>query len=242
MHAETLDLPNLETANAADLLRYAFERYGARAAIGTSLQKTGIVTIDIASRLGLPLRVFFIDTLLNHDETYALLEEVERRYGITVERFQPDPADLARLHGQYGGSPHFFSREECCRVRKTQPLERALGTLDVWIAGLRRDQSAFRRDSAARAGFIAAADGRNILKLNPLLDWTEEQVDTYAAEHGLPSNALYDYISPYGERYAVIGCRPCHVPVLPHFDKRMGKFPWEHGKKECGMHTHGGGI
>ena len=82
----------------------------------------------------------------------------------------------------------------------------------------------------------------HILKLNPLLDWTDEQVEQYTQEHSLPYNKLYDYVSPYDERYTVVGCEPCHVPGKEGFDKRMGKFPWEQGKKECGMHDHGSGI
>ena len=78
--------------------------------------------------------------------------------------------------------------------------------------------------------------------MNPLLDWTEQQVDEYIAEHHLPHNKLYDYVSPYDERFTVIGCMPCHVPIKEGLDKRMGKFPWEQSKKECGIHEKGSGI
>jgi len=225
-----------------ELLRHAAGTYGDRAAIGTSLQKTGTVMIDMACRLGLPLRVFFIDTLLNHNETYELLAEFEDRYGITIERFRPDPEAIESLNKSVGQYAHFLARPACCRVRKSGPLNEALSTLDVWISGLRADQSEHRRKGAFKAGWTHVRKDRPILKLNPLLDWTAEDVDRYIAEHNVPYNKLYDYVSEYGEKYSVIGCRMCHIPVREDFDPRVGKFPWEQSKKECGLHDHGGGI
>ena len=243
-HADVaeVDLAALEPMTAEALIRCGVERFGSRCAIGTSLQKTGIVMIDLASKLGLPVRVFFIDTLLNHDETYELLAEVEGRYGIEVERFAPAPEEVQWLHETFGQWPHFLAREHCCRVRKGRPHERALETLDCWISGLRADQSEHRAENAARASLAADSKGRKILKLNPLLDWTAAEVDRYTRENHLPYNKLYDYVSPLGERYGVIGCRACHIPIKPEFGKRAGKFPWEHGNKECGLHKDGGGI
>ncbi len=242
MELTEVDVSELRTMDAPSLLRFAFERFGERAAIGTSLQKTGVVAIDLASRLGIPFRVFFVDTRLNYPETYELLGRVEQRYGITIERFAPSEQDLESLYEMFGQHAHYFGRDTCCRVRKQLPLQRALGTLDAWIAGLRVDQSAHRGGNAEKARFVETEDGRRILKLNPLLDWTERDVDEYTERNDLPYNDLYDYVSPYDERFKVIGCRPCHVPVKEGFDKRMGKFPWEQGHKECGMHNHGGGI
>ena len=237
-----VDIEALEAMGPEQLLRFAFESFPGRAAIGTSLQKTGIVTIDLASRLGVPYRVFFIDTLLNHEETYELLGKVEQRYGIDIERYRPTPESLAGLHEKFGDYAHYFGRELCCRVRKKLPLREALATLDVWISGLRADQSDFRRDNARKAQLVADDEGRPILKLNCMLEWTDEMVDDYSRRETLPYNKLYDYVSPHGERYTVVGCRCCHVPVKESMDKRMGKFPWEHGKKECGLHDQGGGI
>ena len=236
-----IDADKLSTLGPEELLRYACENFGQRAAIGTSLQKTGTVLIDLASRLDLPFRVFFIDTLLNHDETYELLEETQRRYGITIERFTPDPKDIESLNRSVGQYAHFLARPLCCEVRKTRPLQKALATLDVWISGLRADQSEHRRQ-ARKAAWTHDQKGRRILKLNPLLDWTGEDVDRYIHENNVPCNKLYEYVSPYGERYTVIGCRMCHIPVREGFDPRTGKFPWERSSKECGLHEHGGGI
>ncbi|MFW6133348.1 MAG: phosphoadenylyl-sulfate reductase [Planctomycetota bacterium] len=237
-----INVDELSRLSAQELLAFAAQRFGDRAAIGTSLQKTGVVLIDLASRLEVPLRVFFVDTLLNHRETYELLERVEQRYGITIERFCPDPEEVEQLHRSVGQYAHYFARPACCRVRKTRPLQRALATLDAWISGLRADQSAHRAASAEKAAWVADESGRDILKLNPLLNWTQRDTDAYTEKHGLPYNALYDYRSPYGEQYEVIGCRCCHVPVRPDLPARAGKFPWETGKKECGLHDQGSGI
>ncbi|MBI5724449.1 MAG: phosphoadenylyl-sulfate reductase [Planctomycetes bacterium] len=232
---------DLETMSPEDILRYAISTHGNRAAIGTSFQKSGIVIIDMASRLGLPFRVFCIDTGLFHDETYALIEEVESRYGIKIERFKPDPEKVELMLRSVGQYAHFLARDLCCEIRKTEPMDRALATMDAWICGLRRDQSSYRANAASRMQFILDAANRPILKISPLLDWSADDVERYTKEHALPYNRLYDYVSPYGERYAEIGCRQCHIPVLPQLGKRAGKFPWEQGKKECGIHMERGG-
>lgn len=243
MNVTDVDLDALNAMDAAELLRFALENFPGRAAIGTSMQKTGCVNMDIASRLGTEYRVFFIDTLLDYAETYELIERSETHYGIAIERFQPDPQELADLRDWLGQWEHFFNRKACCHVRKTRSLHRAQKTLDVWISGLRADQSKHRAENARKAELVFDNEGRQILKLNPLLDWTAEQVDAYIAEHNVPINKLYDYVSPYGERYFVISCQRCHIPVKPKLGQRAGKWPWECGEiKECGLHIDGSGI
>lgn len=232
----------LSRLSPEELLRFAHERYGNRAAIGTSLQKTGVVIIDLAHRLGVPLRVFFVDTLLNHPETYELLEEIQQQYGIEIERYRPAEEDLEELKRSVGQYAHFLARPLCCRVRKWRPLQHALATLDVWISGLRSDQSGHRARETRKAEWTEDASGRRILKLNPLLEWTKQDVEEHTRRFSLPYNRLYDYRSPYGERFTVIGCRCCHIPVREDLPRRTGKFPWEQGKKECGLHENGSGI
>ncbi len=240
---EETNLEDLQQLDPSDLLGYAFENYPGRAAIGTSGQKTGVVIIDLAARRGVDFRVFFVDTEKNHPETYELFDRIERRYGIEVERFGPRPEDVEALQKQFGSKPWFFSRQSCCHVRKVLPLQRALQTLDVWISGLRSDQSEHRDENARTVSWSTTHDGRKILKINPLLGWTDEDIDRYIRQNDVPYNKLYDYVSPYGETYQVIGCVPCHIPTKPEWGKRMGKWPWEQGgKKECGLHDQGSGI
>lgn len=245
MTANTLNdihIERLAEWDAESLLRYAFEEFGERAAIGTSLQKTGTVAIHMAHALGIPFRVFFIDTLMNNPETYEFCSEVEQRYGITIEKFAPTEQEVEDLYREWGQYAHYFNRTWCCHVRKTFPLHRAMETFDVWVAGLRADQSDFRRQQAAKVSWARAPEGRKILKINPLFDWTAEQLEEYSRENGVQHNKLFDYVSPYGERYRIVGCRTCHIPVKDDLEHRAGKFPWEQGHRECGLHLDGDGI
>lgn len=233
----------LEEWPASKVLEWIFKEFGKRAVIGTSLQKTGVAIIDIASKAVDDFRVFFVDTLNHFKETYELFDEVEKRYKIKIENFAPDPEKLEQLQRDLGQFPQYsrFGRSECCKIKKVEPNERALKTLDVWISGLRFDQSEFRKANARKVE-ILKREGRKIIKVNPLYDWTEKDVDDYTKRNDLPYNKLYDYKSPYGEVYKVIGCQSCHIPIFPGRSKRAGKFPWECGEKECGIHIDGSGI
>ncbi len=232
----------LEQMAPEALLEWAFAEYGARAGIVTSFQKTGCVMIDMAHHVAPEMRVLTIDTQRLHPETYALAEALEERYGIAIERFCPEPEQVGKMVKQHGEFLFFDTKakqEHCCSVRKIEPNQRALATLDVWFTGLRRDQSEWR-EAVPRVSRIKQA-GHDLLKISALADWSEEQVDAYLAEHDVPSNALYE------EGYTSIGCIICTTPTLPGEDKRAGRWRWfnqyeEGGKKECGIHTQGSGI
>lgn len=239
--AESVNLDELNAMAPEDLLRWAYETHGDRAGIVTSFQNTGCVTIDMASRVAPAMRVLTVDTLRLHDETYALMDEIEKRYGIVVERFQPDPAKLRKMVAQHGEFLFFDSKpkqEFCCKIRKVEPNERALATLDVWITGLRKDQSAFRK-GAAQASLIEEK-GRPLIKLSPLVNWTNDEIEAYVAAHNVPRNALYAL------GYTSIGCAICTTPTLPGEDARAGRWRWfnhlEDDTKECGIHMGGSGI
>jgi len=239
---EPISLTDLGTKRAEELLAWAWNTHGARAAIVTSFQNTGCVMIDMAHRVAPKLRVITIDTLRLHPETYELMEAVETRYGIRVERFTPDPAALSWMVQSAGEYLFFDGREKqefCCRVRKVEPTERALATVDVWITGLRQDQSAFRKATLKAAN--AVKSGRTVLKLCPLVDWSEDEVNGYMAANNVPRNALYE------RGYTSIGCVICSTPTLPGEDKRAGRWRWfnqlhQHDSKECGIHLDGSGI
>jgi len=243
MDPRAVNLDVLAEMEAPELLDWAFASAGRRAAIGTSLQKSGVVMIDMASKLAMPFRAFWIETLLDYPETYALYHRLCRRYGIEIERFAPAREDVEQLRRKLGQWEHFMDRRSCCFVRKTLPLHRAQHTLDIWISGLRADQSRHRQEQADKAQWVRAGDGRKVLKLNPLQDWQLESIDAYIERHDVPVNALYDYVSPYGERFSVISCQRCHIPIKDSMDPRAGKWPWENeGPKECGLHIGGDGI
>ena len=236
------DAVHLETLEPEALLAWALSTHGDRAGLVTSFQLAGCVTIDMASRVAPALRVLTIDTLRLHQETYALIEQIETRYGLEVERFTPDPARLRRMieqHGEYLFFDTKAKQEHCCHVRKVEPQQCMLDTLDVWISGLRRDQSEARKTT--RKASVIHHGGRPVIKLNPLADWSQERVEAYVQEHQVPCNTLYD------AGYSSIGCVICSTPTLPWEGKRAGRWRWfnqfgEGQAKECGIHTHGGGI
>jgi phosphoadenylyl-sulfate reductase (thioredoxin) len=231
----------LEAMTPEDLFAWALAHHGARAGIVTSFQDTGCVMIDLMSRAAPGMRVMTVDTLRLHEETYQVMRDVEARYGITVERFTPDPARLQRMVAQHGEFLFFDSKpkqEHCCNIRKVEPNQRALDTLDVWFTGLRRDHSASRGNTPKAS--IVDRDGRKILKLAPLADWDQARIDAYIAEHNVPKNALYD------QGYSSIGCSICTTPTRPQESKRAGRWRWfnylDADDKECGIHIGGSGI
>ena len=146
---------------------------------------------------------------------------LEAKYGITIERFKPDPGRLELMLKNHGEYLFFDSREKqeyCCSVRKVEPNRRALATVDVWITGLRRDQSR-SRTSTPKAAEVHQ-DGRSLVKLCPLIDWTEKQVADYISQYEVPYNRLYD------QGFTSIGCIICSTPTLPGEDKRAGRWRW----------------
>ena len=233
----------IQTLEPSALIAFAFDVYGKRAAIGTSLQKTGGVMTDIASKSGVDFSVFFIDTLCNNDETTELYHQIQEHYNIEIERLTPDPNDIESLYKTFGQFPFYssFGRARCCEIRKRRPLLKKLKDLDVWISGLRSDQSDHRQNSSQKVAVVKMGN-LEIIKINPLLDWDAERIDTYIKDNKVPYNKLYDYVSPYGEKFREIGCKSCHIPVKDDTAKRAGKFPWEDSHKECGLHANGSGI
>ncbi|MBI2433672.1 MAG: phosphoadenylyl-sulfate reductase [Candidatus Hydrogenedentes bacterium] len=239
--SETL-VEELNEMTPEALFTWALENHGDRAGIITSFQDTGCVMIDIMSRVAPGIRVITVDTLRLHEETYRLMEQVEQRYGITIERFTPDPARLRKMIAQHGEYLFFDSKakqEYCCNLRKVEPNQRALETLDVWFTGLRRDHSAFRVDTPKAQ--IVDRKGRKLLKIAPLVDWDDDRINAYIREHDVPKSELYD------KGYTSIGCKICTTPTLPGEDKRAGRWRWFNAlnaddSKECGIHSGGSGI
>lgn len=218
----------LATLSAEDRLAWAWERFGARAAIGTSFQPAGIVILHLAKRRGLPLPAFSLDTGLLFRETIELKSLLQDHLGIVVEPVLPELtlAEQARLHGD-----RLWERDPdaCCGLRKVAPLARKLRDLDLWITGLRRDGSPDRAGTPL-LGEAVREDGSVAWKLNPLADWTREQVWAHLREHRLPHNALHD------RGYRSIGCSVCTRPAGTGEDERGGRWPG-FDKSECGLHS-----
>lgn len=214
-----------------ELLRWAKGRFGNRLAVVTAFQAEGIVLLDMLRRITPDLRVITIDTGRLPAETYTLIDKVRRRFDIEVEMLYPDAPSLAALM-QRGGPNLFYQsvddRLACCRVRKVEPLNRALKNLDAWITGLRRDQSPDR----AKTPVLARDEAHGgILKLAPLAAWSQDAVWDYIRQHKLPYHPLYD------QGFTSIGCAPCTRAITIGESSRAGRWWWESGShKECGLH------
>jgi thioredoxin-dependent adenylylsulfate APS reductase len=220
-----------EDASAQELLGWALDRFHPRMAISAAGGVDGMVLIDMAWRIDPSVRVFTLDTGRLPPETYALFEEVRERYGIAVEFEQPDAAAVAAMMTEHGPNLMYRSvdlRIRCCELRKVDPLRRKLSTLDAWVAGLRREQWASRRNIAK---VELDREHGGIVKLNPLADWTLERVWAYVHEHEVPYHELFDH------GYTSIGCAPCTRAVMPGEPERAGRWWWEQNtSKECGIH------
>jgi thioredoxin-dependent adenylylsulfate APS reductase len=220
-----------EHASAQDLLSWALEHFHPRMAISAAGGVDGMAIIDMAWRINPEVRVFTLDTGRLPAETYTLFEEIRERYGIDVEFEFPDRIAVEDLMTQHGPNLMYRSvdlRVACCDIRKVQPLKRKLASLDAWVAGLRREQWKTRKNIAK---VEVDRDHGGIVKLNPLADWTADEVWDYVRKNEVPYHELFDH------GYASIGCAPCTRPVEPGETERAGRWWWEsETDKECGIH------
>jgi phosphoadenosine phosphosulfate reductase len=214
-----------------DVIGWVLERFGDKVAICTSLQAEGMAIVDMAWRINPCVRVFTVDTGRLPQETYELIDRVREKYGIPFEVYAPDAHQVGAMVRRHG--VNLFYREVplrllCCQVRKVLPLRRVLSQLDAWVTGLRREQWATRSNIRK---IELDHDHGGIVKVNPLADWTEEEVWEYIRTYDVPSHPLYD------QGYPSIGCAPCTRPIRPGENPRAGRWWWENGApKECGMH------
>lgn len=229
---ETRDTARLESAPARDVVAWALERFGSRIAISVAGGSEGLALVDMAIGLDPSVRVFTIDTDKLHAETLELFSTVERRYGVTIERFHPAPHEVKRMEASFGPDLMYQGvnlRALCCQIRKVLPLNRALAGLDAWMTGIRRGQAATR---AAIRKVETDGEHGGIIKVSPLADWTAAQVQAYVAEHEVPTHPLLK------QGYASIGCMPCTRPIEDGEDERAGRWWWESDvPKECGLHS-----
>lgn len=194
-----------------------------------------VVLIDMAVKIRKDISVFSLDTGRLHPETYRFIETVRKHYQIDIEILTPDREILDAFVKKKGlFSFYEDGHQECCGIRKVEPLKRKLAHLDAWITGQRRDQSLDTRQDLPEVqidtGF--SAPGRQLIKFNPLLNWSSAQVWDYIEAYQVPYNPLHQ------QGYISIGCEPCTRPVLPNQHERAGRWWWEDGaKKECGLHA-----
>lgn len=220
----------LEGKPAEEILRWAIDTFQPDIALASSFGAEDVVLIDLVSRLAPGTRVFTLDTGRLNDETYEVMERIRRRYGILIESYFPDHEAVERLErekGFYSFRESIENRRECCRIRKVEPLRRALAGLRAWVTGLRRHQAVTRAQTQA----VEWDDLHGLVKVNPLVEWSQEQVWEYIRARNVPYNRLHD------RGYASIGCAPCTRAIKPGEDIRAGRWWWENPEnKECGLH------
>ncbi len=221
-----------EALSAQEILTWAIKNIHPRIALATSFgAPEGMIVLDMMQRIDASCRVFMLDTGRLPQETYNLMDRVRDRYDVEIEVVFPTAEAVERMVRERG--PNLFyesieSRKLCCRVRKVEPLNRYLGALDGWITGLRREQNVTRTDTPKVE--IDSAH-RGIVKVNPIADWTAEQVTSYATAHDVPTNRLHL------QGYPSVGCAPCSRAIRPGEDPRAGRWWWESPEtKECGIH------
>jgi len=222
----------MEDKSPEELLEWAMDKMHPRLALSSSFGAEDVVLIDMMWRINRSVRVFTLDTLRLPTETYTVMDQIRARYGIDLETYYPDMDQVAGMVREHGFNLFYKSEEFrnlCCGIRKMEPLDRALGGLDGWVSGLRRDQAVTRVDIAKIE--LDVAHG-NRIKVNPLATWTSDMVWDYIKKNNVPYNELHD------NNYPSIGCDPCTRAVSPEEDPRAGRWWWEldPNAKECGLH------
>lgn len=241
---ESIQQGKFESWDAERLLGWAIEQFHPRLVLSASFgAPEGMVLLDLMHRIEPGARVFTLDTGRLPQATHDLIDRVRDRYGVAVEVVFPDQAEVVEMVRR-GGQNLFYEsvekRQLCCRIRKVEPMKRyfASAGVDAWIAGLRRSQGVTREEAAK----IEIDDKHGgLVKINPLVDWTLEQVWDYVREHNVPVNRLHK------QGYPSVGCDPCSRAIQPGEDIRGGRWWWENPEtKECGIHveeeSHGSGI
>lgn len=233
-------LPHIEAAASLDAafvdldltarLRLV-EELGGRAVFTTSLGIEDQVITAAIGLAGLSIEVATLETGRLFKETVDLIAETEERFGIAIKRYRPVQDDIDAYAAKYGINGFYESveaRHACCHVRKLVPLAKALEGAAVWVTGLRRSQSGNR----AATPFAEYDAERNLIKINPLADWSLDAINAYVEREAVPINPLH------ARGYPSIGCEPCTRAIKPGEPERAGRWWWENDeKRECGLHV-----
>ena len=217
---------DFEQTYPQDVLRWAVETFGEKLAVVTSFQPTGIATLHMLSEIAPRTAVLTLDTGLLFPETYALMDDLEGRLKLNLNRIRPAQT-VDQQAAAYGPALWERDPDQCCNLRKTVPLGASLAPYDAWITGLRRDQS----DGRSNTPIVSWDRKYDRVKISPFATWTEEMIWIYLKAHELPYNVLHD------RNYPSIGCVPCTQAVDPNSsDKRAGRWI-NRDKTECGIHV-----
>ena len=225
-------LPQLRNASAQEVLKWALDTFGCDVTLACSFGAEDVVLVDMIAKIDPKARMFVLDTGRLHQETYDVMERCREKYGVEFETLHPNTIAVEQLLSTKGPNSFYASienRKECCGIRKVEPLRRALSGKRAWITGLRRAQAVTRVD-LPKVEIDETHEG--IFKINPLAEWSQEDVWSYIREHGVPYNVLHD------QGFPSIGCACCTRAVAPGEDIRAGRWWWENPEqKECGLHV-----
>lgn len=228
---EQVDELNSKIRTTEEALKWASDNLHPNVAKASSFGAEDTVVMDIMLKINPEFRFFTLDTGRLPQETYDIIDIVRKKYNISVEVLFPDANEVKEMVNQKGMNLFYDSvenRKLCCEIRKVHPMNKMLETLDGWITGLRRDQTKIRENVSI---FQLDQGHGGILKINPIIDWTWDQIQEYIKKNNLSYNSLLD------KGYSSIGCEPCTRAIKPGEDLRAGRWWWEQGEhKECGLH------
>jgi phosphoadenosine phosphosulfate reductase len=218
---------DLDGRTALEILEWGCQQFGAGLTFATGLGVEGCCIIDLIGRHRLPVDVFTLDTGVLFPETYALWRRLEEKYGITIRAVRP-PLSIEEQAGAHGEALWEREPDECCRMRKVEPLREALerGGFRAWVTAIRREQTAERAEARA----VEQDRKFDLVKINPLVAWTSKDVWRHVFAHEVPYNPLHDH------GYPSIGCKPCTSAVGEGEDPRAGRWRGK-AKTECGLHV-----
>lgn len=229
MKTDICELP--ADASPEEILRSGIIAASGPVSLACSFSLEDVAIIDIAHKAGVELGIFAIDTGRLNEETYEVADALSERYRLKIDWYFPRHEEVEKLEsseGLFSFRESLDKRQACCGIRKVEPLSRALKGLAGWVTGMRREQSVSRSDLNA-----VERDELNggILKINPLINWSEAQLVAFSEENRLPQNRLYS------QGYRSIGCAPCTRAIGPWDQVREGRWWWENpDNKECGLH------
>lgn len=233
---KTINEKTLKALSAEEIIQWAATKYGNGIVLASSMGLEDQVLTDMIFRGGFHIDIITLDTGRLFNETYELIARTEKRYGIKIDIFSPDAGALEKMVNAEGVNLFYRStelRKQCCHVRKIEPLKRALKPYSAWICGLRREQSVTRGDILINAW----DEAHQMVKINPLADWSEQEVWDYIRKHDVPYNPLHE------RGFLSIGCACCTRAVKPGEDIRAGRWWWEQPEqKECGLHLVDGKL
>jgi phosphoadenosine phosphosulfate reductase len=220
----------LKEKSAVGVIDFFLQHFGEKIVLSTSLGLEDQVLTEMVLRQNRDVNVFTLDTGRLFPETYDLIARTNKHFGIRMKTYFPKPAEVEKMVANHGINLFYDSvenRKMCCSIRKVAQLPRAFEGVDAWICGLRKDQSVSRFFNS-----LVEWDANNgLVKINPLISWTEKDVWAYIKDHDIPYNLLHD------RGFPSIGCEPCTRAIEPGEDIRSGRWWWENElHKECGLH------